>query len=219
MNSVYQQKYVMIEKSRAYLLHRVLERKAEDVEVIGTYCPPHHPYKRPKLYFWGKFNQSIPIFWNTGYSRGWDELQDWKVGWQKHLLPAIKAYIRARKLEVCFLQKLSVPQKGPWHTSIWGSSKEKAIFLFLCQCSHLLIIPTHVPRASDNLFQCFTLNYSCEAKIAWHWRNLKGNRTPKQTGKIITELNSDTRYKRLQCLQYYEKKKVFFRGIPWWSKG
>lgn len=51
----------MIEKSRAYLLHRVLERKAEDVEVIGTYCPPHHPYKRPKLYFGGKFNQNIPI--------------------------------------------------------------------------------------------------------------------------------------------------------------
>ena len=37
---------------------------------------------------------------------------------------------------------------------------------------------------------------------------------PEQTEKTITELNSDTSYKRMQCLQYFGEKKVafFFEG-------
>lgn len=60
-------------------------------------------------------------------------------------------------MEGYFLWKLLSPQKGPWQTSIWGLSKEKAIFLFLSQHSHLLIIPTHVLRAFDNLFSVLFL--------------------------------------------------------------
>lgn len=94
----------MIKISRAYLLHRVLEIKEEDVEVIVTHSFLTVPTKSKA------FNQRTPILGILGTVQGEINLktENWDGG---TTLPLLQMHASKPGLEDSFLQKLFSPKE------------------------------------------------------------------------------------------------------------
>lgn len=102
----------MIKISRAYLLHRVLEIKEEDVEVIVTDSFLTF-LQKAKLYFLEKFNQRTPILGILGTVEG--EISFKTENWDgRTTLPLLQMHAsKPGNWRTAFYRNCSVPNKRP----------------------------------------------------------------------------------------------------------